>query len=105
MGYAAAVEALMRRRLLEEMYDRMSDGERRLFVMMTMQQRSADEILDAIAERRHREQMQALCEHRDQMDRMERRLERQSWLTDFGSDVAANLFTDGLIFLARRLLK
>ena len=105
MGYAAAAEALMRRKLLEEMYDRMSDDEKRLFVMMTMQQRSSGDIMDAIAERRHREQMQALYEQRDQMERMERRLERQNWLTDFGSDVAANLFTDGLILLARRLLR
>lgn len=102
MGSSAA-DALMRRKLLEEMYDRMTDEERRLFVMMTMRERSAGEILEALAERRHLEQMQALREQRDQMERMERRLERQNWYTDFGSDVAANLLTDGLVWLAHRL--
>ena len=102
MGSSAA-DALMRRKLLEEMYDRMTDEERRLFVMMTMRERSAGEILEALAERRHLEQMQALREQRDQMERMERRLERQNWYTDFGSDVAVNLLTDGLVWLAHRL--
>ena len=36
MDYAAAADALMRRKLLEEMYDRMTDEEKRLFVMMTI---------------------------------------------------------------------
>ena len=30
MDYAAAADALMRRKLLEEMYDRMTDDEKRL---------------------------------------------------------------------------
>lgn len=50
MNYAAAADALMRRKLLEEMYDRMTDEEKRLFVQMTMQQRSADDIMKAIGE-------------------------------------------------------
>ena len=35
-SYAAAADALMRRKLLEQMYDRMTDEEKRLFVMMTI---------------------------------------------------------------------
>lgn len=35
MDYAAAAEALMRRRLLEDIYDRMTDDEKRLFVQLT----------------------------------------------------------------------
>ena len=30
---------------------------------------------------------------------------KKDWLTDFGSDVAANFFTDGLIWLARTLFR
>ena len=60
MGYAAAVDALMRRRLLEDMYDRMTDDERKLFVMMTMQNRSSDEILQAIRQN----QQHLLRQHR-----------------------------------------
>lgn len=49
MDIADAAEALMRKKLLEEMYDRMTDEEKRLFVQMTLQQRSSDEILKAMA--------------------------------------------------------
>jgi hypothetical protein len=36
---------------------------------------------------------------------MARKLESQSWFTDFGSAVLANFTTDGLIWLARRLFR
>ena len=48
MDYAAAADALMRRKLLEQMYDRMTDEEKRLFVMMTMQNRSNDMTIPAV---------------------------------------------------------
>jgi hypothetical protein len=44
MNIPAAAEALMRQRLLEEIYDRMTDDEKRLSIQLTLQQRSADEI-------------------------------------------------------------
>lgn len=50
MDYAAAADALMRRKLLEEIYDRMTDDEKRLFVQMTLQQKSSDDIMKAIGE-------------------------------------------------------
>ena len=48
MDLGAAAEALMRRKILEDIYDRMSDEEKRLFVQLTMQQKSADEIMSAL---------------------------------------------------------
>lgn len=48
MDYAAAAEALMRRKLLESIYDRMTDEEKRLFVQMMMQQRSTDDIMQTL---------------------------------------------------------
>ena len=93
MDYAAAAEALMRRKLLESIYDRMTDEERRLFVQMALQNRSTDEIL------------QALQQQSVQIAQVAEKVNRQSWLTDFGSDVAANFFTDGVILLARRLFR
>ena len=48
MDYAAAADALMRKKLLEEMYDRMTDDEKKLFVQMTLQQKSSAEILSAL---------------------------------------------------------
>ena len=89
----AALEYLARRQLLERIYDRMTDEERRLFVQMALQNRSTDEIL------------QALQQQSAQMAQVADKVNRQSWLTDFGSDVSANFFTDGLILLARRLFR
>jgi hypothetical protein len=93
MPATSAIEALMRRQLLEKIYDRMTDEEKRTFVLLTMQNRSTQEI------------MQALQQQHAQINRMADKIEKQNWYTDFGSDVAANLFTDGLIWLARRLFR
>jgi len=87
MGY----RELMRKRLLEQMYDKMSDDEKRLFVQLTMQDRD------------HHEIMEALNSQRSQIGRIADKLDKQSWYVDFGSDVAANFFTDGLIWLGRKL--
>jgi len=91
MGYAAAADALMRRKLLEEMYDRMTDEEKRLFAMMTMQHKSSDEILRAIQQ--NQQHLQQLVEHAD----------RDRWYTAFGSDVAANVLTTSAFWLLGKL--
>lgn len=82
--------ALMRRRLLEQMYDSLSEEDKRLYVRLSMQDKDSQEILDAIRQ-----------QHR-QLEEIQR---KQNWLTDFGSDVAANFFTDGIIWLGTKLLK
>lgn len=82
--------SLMRRKLLEDIYDRMSDDEKRLFVQLTLQNKSRDEIL------------QALAQQQSQLNRIEK---KQNWLTDFGSDIAANFLTDGLIWLGSKLFR
>lgn len=92
MNYAAAAEALMRRKLLEEMYDRMTDDEKKLFVMMTMQNRGNDEILRAI--QTNRQHLEQLIEHAD----------KDRWYVAFGSDVAANILTNAGAWLMTRLL-
>ena len=89
MDYAAAADALMRRKLLEQMYDRMTDEEKRLFVMMTMQNRSNDEILQAI-----QQHLEHLVEH----------AVRDRWYTAFGSDVAANVLTTSAFWLLGKLI-
>ncbi len=91
MGYAAAADALMRRKLLEEMYDRMTDEEKRLFAMMTMQNKSNDEILQAI--RQNQQHLEHLVEKAD----------RDRWYTAFGSDVAANVLTTSVFWLLGKL--
>ena len=89
MDYAAAADALMRRKLLEEMYDRMTDDEKRLFVQMTMQQRSSDDIMKAIAEQSA------------QLDNLRQR--QQTFGEDFASNIAGNAVWAGAEWLLGRL--
>jgi prephenate dehydrogenase len=91
MDYASAADALMRRKLLEEMYDRMTDDEKKLFVQMTMQNRSNDEILRAIQQ--NRQHLERLVEHAD----------KDRWYVAFGSDVAANVLTTSAFWLLGKL--
>ena len=91
MGYAAAADALMRRKLLEQMYDRMTDEEKRLFAMMTMQNKGNDDILRAIQQ--NQQHLQHLVEKAD----------RDRWYTAFGSDVAANVLTTSAFWLLGKL--
>ena len=90
MSYSSAAEALLRRRYLEDIYERMTDDEKKLFIQLTMQDKSWSEIA------------QALQEQKTQLDRIEK---NQNWAVDFGSDVAANLFTDGLIWLGSKFFR
>ena len=89
MGYAAAAEALMRRKMLEGIYERMTDEEKRLFIQMTMQQRSADDI------------MQALQKQSAQLTKLQNT--QQTFAQDFLSNVAGNAAYDAGLWLLRRL--
>lgn len=91
MSYSATADALMRRKLLEEMYDKMTEEEKRLFAMMTMQNKSNDEILQAI--RQNQQHLERLVEHAD----------RDQWYKAFGSDVAANVLTTSAFWLLGKL--
>ena len=82
--------ALARRMLLEKIYDKMSDDEKRTFVQLTMMNADAREI------------MSALNEQRAQLNRIEK---GQRWTASFGSDLLANFTTDGIIYLLSRLFK
>jgi len=83
-------QGLMRRKLLEDIYDKMSDEEKRTFIQMTIQNKSREEILSAL--QKQSEDLQVIKRN-------------QNWLVDFGSDVTANLFTDGLIWLGSKLFR
>ena len=91
MDYAAAAEALMRRKLLESIYDRMSDEEKRLFIQMTMQQRSTDDI------------MKALQQQSGQLADLRKR--QQTFGEDLASNILGNITWDGAVWLFRRLLR
>ena len=89
MGY----REIMRKKLLEQMYDKMSDEEKKTFVYLTMQDKS------------HREIMDALKKQHEQINRVAQKVEKQNWTTDFLSDVGANVLTDSLWAIGRILLK
>ncbi len=91
MSIGAAAEAMMRRKLLERIYDRMTPDERQLFVQMTMQNRS------------HTEIMQALQSQQTQLADL--RKHQQTITEDFLSNLAGNATWDGILWLARRLFK
>lgn len=80
----------MRRKLLEEMYDKLTPEEKLTYVQLTMQDKD------------HREIMEALERQGTALESIKR---RQNWYVDFGSDVAANFFTDSLIWLGSKLIK
>lgn len=84
---------LMRRQLLEKIYNKMSPEEKRLFIQLTLENKD------------HREIMDALRQQRTQIDGIAGKVSKQNWLTDFGSDIAANFLTDGIIYIASRLLR
>jgi len=91
MDYAAAADTLIRRKLLEEMYDKMTDEEKRILAMMSMQNKSNGEILQAIQQ--NQQHLQHLVEHTD----------RDQWYKAFGSDVAANVLTTSAFWLLGKL--
>ena len=85
-----AYKAMLRRQLLEEIYESLSEEDKRTFIHATMQDKDWRDIA------------QALSQQKTQLDRIEK---NQNWAVDFGSDVAANLFTDGLIWLGSKLFR
>lgn len=88
---AAALEALARRQLLERIYNKMSDDEKRLFIQMTMQNKSHSEIMAAL------QQQQA------QLAKLQRT--QQTFGQDFLSNVAGNAAYDAALWLVRKLFR
>lgn len=82
--------AILRRQLLEEIYNDLSEEDKRTFIQLTMQDKSWSEIA------------QALQQQKTQLDRIEK---NQNWAVDIGSDIAANFITDGLIWLGSKLFR
>ena len=84
---------LMRRKLLEEMYDKMSDEDKRTYAQLTMQDKD------------HHEIMQALNRQQSSMDDMQQQIGRHGWLSGFSSNIAGNAVWDGAVWVVSRLLK
>ena len=87
----AALEAIARRQLLERIYAKMSDDEKRLFVQMTMQNKSHSEIMAALQQQQA--QLADIKKH------------QQTFAADFASNVAGNAAWEGLVWIARKLFR
>ena len=83
-----AYRGYLRKQLLEKLYEKMNDEEKRTFVQLTMQDKD------------HKEIMNALNELREKADK-----NHQSWLSDFSANVAGNYFADASIWLFSKLLR
>ena len=83
--------AIARRYLLEKIYNHLSDEDKRTFVLMTMQDKSTNDMLQAIQQ--NRQHLERLVEHAD----------RDRWYTAFGSDVAANVLTTSAFWIIGKL--
>ena len=84
MGY----RELMRRKLLEDIYDKMSDEEKRAFVQLTMQNKDHNEIMQAL---------QGISKKVDEG--------KHSFKLDLLANIGGNFITDGLIFLGKSLFR
>lgn len=85
---------LMRRQLLEEMYDSLSPEDKRTFLRLTIEDKGREEIL------------QALKRQEDHIADVSKKISSsQTWLSDFSSNIAGNAVWDGLVWLGSRLLR
>ena len=80
---------LMRRQLLERIFDKMSDEEKLAYLQLMKK----DEVLDAI----HAQD--------SQIARIADKVEKQNWLSSFSSDILANFTSAGVLWLGSKLLK
>ena len=85
------VDGFLRRQLLERIYNKMSDDEKRLFVQMTMQNRSHSEIMSALQQQQA--QLADIKKH------------QQTFAADFASNVAGNAAYDAALWLVKKLFR
>lgn len=88
-----AYRELMRRKLLEEMYDKLSPEERRTFVQLTMQDKNFNEILHALRQQNAK------------IDDVSRKIGKYPFASDLLANVAGNAITDGLVWLGSKIFR
>lgn len=81
---------LIKRELLKQIFEKMSDEEKQTFIQLQLQSKNHDEVMNALSK---------------QQGDLEQIKKKQNWKTDFLSDIAANFTTDGIIYLGSKLLK
>ena len=81
-------KAFIRMKKLEEIYSRMSDDDKRLYVLMTMQDKSHEEIMKAIEEVKR----QADKNH-------------HSFTSDLLANISGNAIFDSLVWIGSKLIR
>ena len=89
MGYSE----LMRRKLLEQIYEKMSDEEKHLFIQLTLQNKNREEI------------MQALSQQSAKIEEVSQKIGRYPFVSDLLANVAGNAITDGLVAIGKALFR
>ena len=84
MGY----RELMRRQLLERIYNKMSPEEQRTFVQLTLQDKDHQEIMNALNDIKQK----TVSNH-------------HSWLSDLSANIVGNYFADASIWLFSKLIR
>ena len=87
----AATRELLRRQLLERIYDKMTPEEHKAFVRLTMQNKSHSEIMAALQQQQA--QLADIKKH------------QQTFAADFASNIAGNAAWEGLVWLTRRIFR
>ena len=88
-----AYRELMRRKLFEEIYNGLSEEDKRTFIQLTMQDKSWSEIA------------QALKRQEAKIDEVSRKIGNHPFATDLFSNILGNGITDGLIWLGGKLFR
>ena len=87
------IDEYIRYKAFKDTFDKMSEDELKAFLIRVSE------------ERRHMDVIEMLHRQGEQISRIENKVEKRDWKTDFLSDIAANFTTDAIIYLGSRLLK
>lgn len=88
MALNSAYKALARKELLERIYDKMSDEDKRVFIQMTIQDKNADEI-------------------KAKLDNLDNKVEKykHTFMQDLLANISGNAIFDLSAFLFSKLMK
>ena len=88
-----AYRELIRRKVLEDIYEKLSTDDRKILLQLTMQDRDWSEVA------------KSLRNQEEKIDEVSRKIGDHPFATDLFSNILGNGITDGLVWLGRMLFK
>ena len=88
-----AYRELIRRKVLEDIYEKLSPDDRKILLQLTMQDRDWSEVA------------KSLRNQEEKIDEVSRKIGDHPFATDLFSNILGNGITDGLVWLGRMLFK